>query len=241
MRAVVTVDGMPTPASSPDSTSAEPKLRAERRGRTVVQSRAIAKREQLVVGAAAVFDEVGYAGASLSMIEQRSGVSRGAMYFQFATKREIADAVIDEQHGASSRLVVAAAGTGAGPVEQLVMMCHGLARQIVEDPVVRGGIRLTMELAFDDSPIHPYLAWIAVMSDLLRYGQADGVIAEAVDTDAAARVLIASYTGTQLVSHVLEGRMDLARRVDDLLRIFLTGIMTPEGARGLDRTLASRL
>ena len=206
-----------------------------------MQSRAIAKREQLVLGAAAVFDEVGYAGASLSMIERRSGVSRGAMYFQFATKREIADAVIDEQHGASSRLVDAAAGAGAGPIEQLVMMCHGLALQIIDDPVVRGGIRLTMELAFDHSPVHPYLAWIAVMTDLLRQGQADGVISDAVDPDAAARVLVASYTGTQLVSHVLEARADLARRVDDLLRIFLTGIMTPKGVHDLDRTLASRL
>ncbi|SDL61082.1 ScbR family autoregulator-binding transcription factor [Microbacterium azadirachtae] len=220
--------------------AAESNVRAEGRGRSVVQSRAIEKREQLLLGAAAVFDEVGYSAATLSLIEQRSGVSRGAMYFQFTTKREIADAVIDEQHRASSRLTEAAAATGAGPIEQLVMMSHGLARQILDDPLVRGGIRLTMELAFDDSPVHPYLGWITVMADLLRQGQSEGLIDAEVDADAAARVLVASYTGTQVVSHVLEARKDLPRRVDDLLRIFLTGIMTPRGRDERERILGAR-
>ncbi|MGO4680785.1 hypothetical protein [Microbacterium sp. 2MCAF23] len=85
--------------------AAESNLRAEGRGGSVVQSRAIEKREQLLLDAAAVFDE---------------------------------------QHRASSRLTEAAAATGAGPIEQLVMMCHGLARQIIDDTLVRGGIRLTM-------------------------------------------------------------------------------------------------
>ncbi|MGN8027626.1 ScbR family autoregulator-binding transcription factor [Microbacterium sp. 22242] len=218
-----------------------PKLRAEGHGRAVVQSRAIAKREQLLLGAAAVFDEVGYAAASLSMIERRSGVSRGAMYFQFTTKREIADAVIDEQHATSSRLVVAAAGTGAGPVEQIVMMCHGLAAQIVDDPVVRGGIRLTMELAFDDEgPVRPYVGWIDVMADLLGRAQACGDVRSEIVAVDAARVLVSAFTGTQLVSHVLDRRADLSRRVDDLLRIFLAGIMTDARRERIDDVLAAR-
>ncbi|WP_427891786.1 ScbR family autoregulator-binding transcription factor [Kribbella sp. GL6] len=215
------------------------KVIAEGHGRTVVQSRAIAKREQLLRGAAAVFDEVGYAAASLSTIERRSGVSRGAMYFQFRTKREIADAVVDEQHATSVRLVEAAANTGARAVAQIVMMCHGLAEQIVGDPVVRGGIRLTMELAFDDGPVNPYTGWIEVMTDLLTRGQAEGDIADDV-APAAARVLVASFTGTQLVSHVLTNRSDLAERVDDLLRIFLAGVMTPAARKNLHGVLAAR-
>ena len=214
---------------------------AAEHGRPVVQARAIAKREQLLRGAAALFDEVGYAAASLSTIERRSGVSRGAMYFQFATKREIADAVIAEQHRASSGLVEAALGTGAGPLERLVMMCHGLAGQLVEDPLVRGGIRLTMELAFEDGPTDPYAGWIAVMTDLITRAQQAGAVLSDVAAEDAARVLVASFTGTQLVSHVLAKRADLSHRVDDLLRIFLRGIMTPAGRDDLERTLAARI
>lgn len=218
----------------------EQKMRATGRGRAVVQSRAIEKREKLILGAAAVFDEVGYAGTSLSMIERRSGVSRGAMYFQFTTKREIADAVVDEQHAISSRLVRAAAETGASAAEQLVMLCHGLAAQIIGDPVVRGGIRLTMELAFEHGPVDPYAGWIKVMTDLLRRSQADGEVLESVDPADAAWVLVASFTGAQLVSHVLEKRDDLPRRVDDLLRTFLRGVMTPAGLDALEQTLSAR-
>ena len=214
---------------------------AAEHGRPVVQARAIAKREQLLRGAAALFDEVGYAAASLSTIERRSGVSRGAMYFQFATKREIADAVIAEQHRASSGLVEAALGTGVGPLERLVMMCHGLAGQLVDDPLVRGGIRLTMELAFEDGPTDPYAGWIAVMTDLITRAQQAGAVLPDLAAEDAARVLVASFTGTQLVSHVLAKRADLSHRVDDLLRIFLRGIMTPAGRDDLERTLAARI
>jgi AcrR family transcriptional regulator len=206
-----------------------------------VQARAIAKREQLLQGAAAAFDEVGYAGTSLSMIERRSGVSRGAMYFNFTTKREIADAVIDEQHAASAMLAQTAADTGAGPLEQIVMMCHGLADQILTDPLVRGGIRLTMELAFLEGPVDPYAGWVGVMSALLSQGQDAGDVTDATQPDDAAWILVSSFTGTQLVSHVLERRVFLHQRVHSLLRVFFAGVMTSAGLQRLESILGARL
>ena len=78
------------------------------------------------------------------------------------------------------------------------------------------------------------------MTDLLQRSQTEDKVSTGINPADAARVLIASFTGTQLVSHVLEKRSDLPRRVDDLLRTFLSGVMTPVGREALEQILSAR-
>lgn len=60
------------------------------------QERAARTRRALILSAAEVFDQEGFAPASLTMISSRAGVSNGALHFHFANKNAVAEAVQGE-------------------------------------------------------------------------------------------------------------------------------------------------
>jgi AcrR family transcriptional regulator len=127
----------------------------------VQQQRAVVSRAQIVAGAAEMFDKCGFEGASLVEILETSGMTKVALYFHFHSKEELARHIIAEQHRISISAVEAIAAQEASALEQIVMLCHEMARQIVQDPIVRADIRITLELSADDrDPAGPYLDWI---------------------------------------------------------------------------------
>ncbi len=71
------------------------------------QERAVITRQQIVNGAAEMFDRVGYERASLAEIVELSGITKGALYFHFKSKDDLASVVIDEQHAISMKAVEA--------------------------------------------------------------------------------------------------------------------------------------
>jgi len=62
-----------------------------------LQERAERTRAAILDAAAAVFDDRGYAGATLSDIIAVANVTKGAMYFHFSSKEKIAHAIVAEQ------------------------------------------------------------------------------------------------------------------------------------------------
>ncbi|WP_156509801.1 TetR family transcriptional regulator, partial [Rhodococcoides corynebacterioides] len=56
----------------------------------VRQARAEITRDTVLAGAATVFLRLGYANASLSEIISQSQVTKGALYFHFGSKEELA-------------------------------------------------------------------------------------------------------------------------------------------------------
>src|SRR5262249_39937193 len=61
------------------------------------QDRAERTRNAILEAAAVVFDERGFNGASLSDILAKAGVTKGALYFHFSSKEELARAIVEEQ------------------------------------------------------------------------------------------------------------------------------------------------
>src|SRR6476646_9534890 len=59
------------------------------------QARAEATRDAVLSGAAEVFLRLGYANASLAEIMAQAKVTKGALYFHFGSKEELARVVID--------------------------------------------------------------------------------------------------------------------------------------------------
>lgn len=205
-----------------------------------MQARAVATRQQIVIGAAQIFERLGYDGATVGDIVEASGMTRGAMYFHFKSKDELAQVVVEEQHAISIAAVQAIAGTGAPAIEQMVMLCHEMGRQMVEDPIVRAGIRLTLELSAVEGPPGPYRDWIAACRTLADGAVEQGDIGETIDLDHLARFVISAFTGVQLVSNVLDGRVDLETRIDQMWLILLPGIMPPARRRKIERIRQAR-
>jgi AcrR family transcriptional regulator len=196
-----------------------------------LQERAKATKASIVEGAAAVFEEIGYGNASLSNVAERAGVTKGALYFHFKSKEDLALAVIEAQHAVVSLEGQRIADQGHSALSTIMMMCGSFGRLLVREPIVRAGIRLTLEAsAFGQTVTRPYQDWIRTMELLTRQGQADGEINEALDAAAFARYLVASFTGVQMVSGILTHRADVLQRIEEMWWILLPA-MVPEARR----------
>ena len=190
-----------------------------------MQQRAKDTRLSVIEGAAHVFAEVGYGNASLSDITKRAGVTKGALYFHFTSKRELALAVIQEQHALVLAAGAAIVASSVPALEKIIALCRMFGRQLLEEAIVQGGIRLTFEAsAFDADISGPYQDWIDTVENLLRQAQAESAVRATLDPAAFARYLVASFTGVQMVSNVLTARTDVLRRIDEMWEFMLPAI-----------------
>lgn len=198
-----------------------------------LQERAVSTRNSIIEGAAAVFESAGYGPASLQLVAEKAGVTRGSMYFHFKSKELLAHAVIDAQHEITQRSAERIVSAGHGPLETIFLLCADFAELLTSHPVVRAGIRLTLESsAFGHAVQDPYRDWMAVMEQLTARGQVAGEIREDIDPAAFSRFLVGSFTGVQMVSNVMTGRRDLMDRINEMSSLVRLMLM-PEPGKAL--------
>ena len=76
-------------------------------------------------------------------------------------------------------------------VETLVLVSQEMARQLVTEPIARGGMRLTMEIGSIQGPIEqPYLDWIEAIKQVATQAAEAGDIVPGTDIDALARFVV---------------------------------------------------
>ena len=191
----------------------------------VKQARAEATREAIVRGAAEVFDRYGYGSTTLSDIVGRSGVTKGALYFHFSSKEDLAAAVVDKYE---SLLVEPARGVldDGHALEAVIRLSQEFAGQLLSDVVVRAGVRLTLEQGtFGTLSSRSYQQWLELVEELMRRSADEGDVRSAVDAPSLARFIVASFTGVQMLSQVFTGRSDLMLRVQEMWNIVLPSLV----------------
>ncbi|WP_431278190.1 ScbR family autoregulator-binding transcription factor [Leifsonia poae] len=192
----------------------------------VKQARAQLTRDAIIAGAATVFERQGYGAASIAEIAAAASVTKGALYFHFPSKDELAHAVIERQHEIAMIAGGAIMEQGYPPVETMIRLSAGLAAQLVSDPIVQAGIRLTTEVSnFERPVVDPYEDWLATIEGLARRAVEEGEFEPTVDPAILAHFIIPSFTGVQLVSETLTGREDLRERVRQMWAILLPGLV----------------
>ncbi len=116
-------------------------------GRETQAVRSARTRGALLSAARELFAEKGFAATGREEIAERAGVSRGALYHHFASKAELAAAVVEQLEGELVDLVVAAARRGSGVRDQLHRGCRAymdacaeptMARILADAPAVLG-------------------------------------------------------------------------------------------------------
>ncbi|GGI00986.1 ScbR family autoregulator-binding transcription factor [Arthrobacter liuii] len=211
----------------------------------VLQDRAKATRGAALLGAAAVFEEHGYGGATLSRVSEVSGLTKGALYFHFQSKEDLARAVIEVQHRIAAAEGERILAENLPALTKIILMCRGFGLQLVDEPVVRAGIRLTFEATAFGPPVRgPYEDWIAIMEQLTERSKSELQIRASIDAGAFARYLVASFTGVQMVSGVLTSRADVMQRIEEMWEILLPGILHEdfhENPRTLSRLISTGL
>ncbi|MET8139408.1 ScbR family autoregulator-binding transcription factor [Sphaerisporangium sp. NPDC005288] len=189
------------------------------------QARARATRQRILEGAAEVFEECGYAATTMAEILQRCGVTKGALYFHFASKEELARAILAADETLLSTLV---SGESAA-LQVLIDACHGFARDLLDNVISRASVRLAIEHGtFSGGDFTTHVMWQDGARDLLLKAREEGDLRPEVDVDAAAATVVAAFTGAQIVSQAVTRRRDLHERLTDFWRLMLPGIVPPD-------------
>ncbi|MDP5225706.1 MULTISPECIES: ScbR family autoregulator-binding transcription factor [Arthrobacter] len=190
-----------------------------------MQQRAIETRNAVIEGSSRVFEASGYGDTSLSDIASESSVTKGALYFHFKSKEEIALAVIAEQHNRSRLAGERVMERGLPALATMRELCRVFGQQMLDDAVVRAGIRLTFEAsAFDADVTGPYQDWVDTMTFLGSKAQDEGDMRPEINVQDFARFLVGTFTGGQMVSNVLTGRADLMERIEQMWGFMLPAI-----------------
>ncbi|MEV5887155.1 ScbR family autoregulator-binding transcription factor [Streptomyces sp. NPDC052020] len=194
----------------------------------VRQERAVRTRQAILVAAGEVFDEVGYEAATIAEILRRSGVTKGALYFHFSSKAELAQGVLDEQVNA---LPVVPRGELClqRSLDEALLLAF-LLRGDGGDAIVRGSVRLTVDQGAPRDGLDrrlPMQGWERHTLGVLEEARAAGELLAHVDLVRVTKVLVGGMTGVQVLSNIMTGRRDMPERVADLYRHVLPSVAVP--------------
>jgi AcrR family transcriptional regulator len=195
------------------------------------QERATARRDEIIRAAAAEFDEVGYAAASLSSIAARLNRTKGAMSYHFSSKGSLAQEVASYHFKQWEGVLSSIRAEGFSGLELTIVLSFVVAARFRDDVLIRAGMRLQHDAGLRDVELPPPFTWWTVMTrDLLVEGRELGQLPAEGDLDAAAEVLVEAFIGVQEISHRLTGAQDIDHRVTNYWILMLPGLGVPDGA-----------
>ncbi|WP_265415927.1 ScbR family autoregulator-binding transcription factor [Streptomyces otsuchiensis] len=185
------------------------------------QERALRTRRAVLNAAAEIFGVRGYRATTIADVIAHAGVTKGALYFHFPSKRALADAIMEEQ----TRFGVVR--TSGSPLQQSIDMSLQVAHQLRRDPLLQAGTRIAIDTLFDESPLNPFGRWAGVLSDGLRQAQEQGEILAHVDVQRTSQLFVGAYTGINIFSLAETRRADLPARVSFFWELLLPAIAHP--------------
>ncbi|MFB0620604.1 ScbR family autoregulator-binding transcription factor [Streptomyces sp. AGS-58] len=196
-----------------------PGVKAERAART---------RQRLLLAAAEVFDETGYEQAAVTQVVERAGLTLGALYFHFGSKQGLAEALMNAQ---PTTIEPHLESTGLQRVVDVTLVW---ADRMKRDPVLRAGVRLTVEQGSHGmNDASPFEQWRTLLRGHLDVARAGGELRAAVSPDRLARFLVGACTGMQVYSQLATQRADLMERVQDMWELLLPGVAPESVADGI--------
>ncbi|MFC4223702.1 ScbR family autoregulator-binding transcription factor [Lysinibacter cavernae] len=192
-----------------------------------MQQRAIITRQNIVNAASQVFVEHGFAAANIADVTSIAGITKGAMYFHFKSKEDLARAVIDEQQATYDALQAEMLGKDLSAFDTMIEISYGICALIKGNALFYASMRIAVELGVYGDPISKtYAEWGAPVAALVAQAIDDGDIRSTVDPEAFASFVISAFTGIQTVSMVYSNLEDLDGRIMAMWDILLPGMVT---------------
>jgi len=167
-----------------------------------------ATRASILQTAATVFAERGYTDTTLAELIARSGLTKGAFYFHFASKEQLALAVLGEKQRQWLEFVRQQALDKPRAIDQLLALGPALIRLHRQDPSAFSAQRLSRDLARLPGlagPIRTQMrGWIDLVADIISRAQRDGDLPAHLDAAALAAILVAATDGLKDLSDILD-------------------------------------
>ncbi|MER5431443.1 ScbR family autoregulator-binding transcription factor [Streptomyces sp. NPDC002588] len=188
------------------------------------QERAIRTRRAILEAAGAVFDEHGYMSTTIAMVLERAEVTKGALYFHFASKESLAQAVLSEQ------VPFGAVPPQPCKLQEIVDMTFVVGQRLLSNALLRGSVRLAVDQETPAAGIdhgEPFLQWAQALTALLELARERGELLPTVKPRETVELLVGTFTGIQLMSRALTDRADLADRLSVMWAHILPSIAVP--------------
>jgi AcrR family transcriptional regulator len=196
-------------------------------------SKADATRLRIVLAAADAFDRRGYNGVNLNEVVVSLGLTKGALYYFFPTKEDLAAEIVRRHFAAWEPIAEEVFAAHDNMVDALVEITYTIAKQYQTNPIARAGTRLSSErnLITTELP-EPFVGWIERLTSLLRTAKARGQLRPGVRPADVAEVVVAHFYGAQMISHQTRpDRKDLTQRLDRFWNLLLP-VLRPDQERG---------
>ncbi|MFF9573222.1 ScbR family autoregulator-binding transcription factor [Streptomyces sp. NPDC014685] len=201
-----------------------------------MQARSQRTRQRLVRAGAEMFNRNGYANATLGQIAGAAGMTKGALYFHFASKDGLADAVQERGRDMLQDFIREHREAGVPPVQVLIDMTHWLARTFHDDPVIRASFRITNECTGRQPPVTDFhQAWITEVLRLLGQARVEGALQDREAVDGPETLLSATVCGIGVLAGTGMPYPQLGDRVAALWKPLLSALV-PSGDAARYRT-----
>lgn len=210
----------------------------------MVQLRSVLTRRRILIALAFAVNDRSFEKSSIVQIARNAGVTPGAFYFHFASKDQAAMAVLSTQAEYSQSKAAASFVPGAPTIEGLLVSSATLMIDIVQDPLVRAGIRLSAELGLletfqaESSQAQVWQSWSDFNAETLSTARDEGAVHLSTDVVAVGELLVASIAGVFLMCSLEQDLTRLLPRIHEMWRQFIDA-HTTEPAHW--RTVASSL
>jgi AcrR family transcriptional regulator len=191
------------------------------------QARSEYTRLHLVRSAAELFDRNGFAGATLDDVSRAAGVTKGAFYFHFASKKELGGAIQAEACGMLRSFVDKLAATEAHALQSLIDITHVLARWLDSEPVIRASLRTARECGDRGRPfVDFYVELLSTVDATLLRAERAGELEEGVVIDVVSTLVITVCVGIEVLWWAGIRRGSMRAGLSDIWSLMLPGLVS---------------
>lgn len=209
----------------------------------VRQARAAETRREILDAAVELFAEHGYGGTNLNQIIRRARVTQGAFYYHFASKDEVAFAIIDEVAEGTAALrtsFLGNPGSGLGNVIEMSFQLGALLG-LNQSYWVAAYLEHTMARHFPKGSQEAADRIEAFVADVAgALGQSE--LRDGLAPADAARTMVSVIYGALWMGGLLNGQSpsgDVPTRLVEAWRVILPGVVAPDRLAHFDDVLAT--
>lgn len=185
------------------------------------------------------FAEAGYGNVTLSEVIDRATVTKGSLYYHFATKEVLAKAIIDQAYVALTYVLPempSGSSQSGTALENLIRSSFAMADLPQRDKRIQIGLQLDhASQQINHAPRDNVGATRELFAHLLERAAADGDLVDDVDTAGVAHVLRCGMSGTYLMSQGTGE--DIALGMGHIWRLILRGNVSAKSASFFDQFL----
>jgi TetR/AcrR family transcriptional regulator, transcriptional repressor for nem operon len=180
----------------------------------------------IIEKSAALFNQQGYAGSSMSDIMQVTGLQKGGIYNHFLSKDDLALQAFDYAISQIKQRYREAWGSKQHSIERLQAIISVFRVYIdnPEHPIIKGGCPL-LNTAVESDDAHPALkarakqamnSWRDLFSGIMRKGIKKGEIQPNINVDEVASIIISTLEGSVMMSKLCDDAIHIERAIAHL-------------------------